>query len=175
MPVVRTGSESDTPGPATERVELVEQIFACARLLRTEVLSGLRDCHLSESEFWLLRACQRERRFGIGQNKLATAVGVSPARVSGLVEGLRRRGLLEGSRPAHDRRRQLWHLTPAGQSTLESATAALADRLDRLEGVLGDAGLAALVQLFEAVTSAIAGRVESPGGCEIGTKRGAAA
>ncbi len=61
-------------------------------------------------------------------------MAVSPAHVSGLVEQLRRKGLLEGHRPVTDRRRQLWRLTPDGCKTLETLVADCSGRLDEWLG-----------------------------------------
>ena len=56
---------------------------------------------------------------------MAREMAVSPAQVSGLVEQLRRKGLLEGRRSETDRRRQLWRLTTDGQATLDAMLADL--------------------------------------------------
>ena len=45
-------------------------------------------------------------------------MGVSPAQLSGLLDGLGERGLLIGRRPSHDRRRQYWRITPVGAELL---------------------------------------------------------
>ena len=57
------------------------------------------------------------------QNDLASAMSVSSAHVSGLVEQLRARGLLVGVRPPEDRRCQVWHLTAAGRACLDAVVA----------------------------------------------------
>src|SRR5699024_6079634 len=74
---------------------------------------------LSDVEMSLLWQCHRAIPVGQGQIELATAMSVSPAQISGLVEQLRERGLLAGCRDPRDRRRQVWQVTPAGNHLLE--------------------------------------------------------
>ncbi len=73
---------------------------------------------------------------GLSQQDVAAALAVSPAAVSGLVEQLRRRGLMEGWRAESDRRRQLWRLTPAGVDVLDAVLCDLAAWAATLEARL---------------------------------------
>ena len=82
---------------------------------------------------WLCDA--RAHHAGWAQQDLATAVGVSPALMSSLVEGLRKRGLMEMKRSPVDRRRQVWHLLTQGEDLLKqirSNLGGIAQQMDDL-------------------------------------------
>jgi DNA-binding MarR family transcriptional regulator len=68
----------------------------------------------------MLWACARAPAGSRRQNELAEELAVSPAHVSGVVEGLRRRGLLECSMVEGDRRLRCWRLTPAGAAVWQT-------------------------------------------------------
>jgi DNA-binding MarR family transcriptional regulator len=82
---------------------------------------------LSEPELALLWACRKAPPGGRGQRELAEELAVSPAHVSGLVERLRRAGLLRARTAEEDRRRRLWQLTPAGIATWHAILNGLAE------------------------------------------------
>lgn len=110
------------------------------RRLRRLLAECVAPWQLNEQEFLLLWLCGQESE-GLGQGELATALGVSPAQMSTLVERLRKRGLIAVERSSHDRRRQVWQIAPPGASLLAEASAALetlAEQLDR-ELATGDA------------------------------------
>lgn len=134
MPADISGLEQGNP--ATRWVESAERMLACGRLLHGHISRQAGRHQLSEAEFSLLWACRDIPSSGVGQNELAARLAVSPAQVSGLVERLRRKGLLEGHRPSHDRRRQHWQLTPEGRDTLQAVLAGLADWAGRLDEAL---------------------------------------
>ena len=82
---------------------------------------------------WL--CATRAHHAGWAQQDLATAVGVSPALMSSLVEGLRKRGLMEMKRSPVDRRRQVWHLLSQGEELLgqiRSSLGGIARQIDDL-------------------------------------------
>jgi DNA-binding MarR family transcriptional regulator len=124
-----------TPEPdsrATQWVELAQRVLVCARMLRNELGQQAGRWQLSEPEFSLLWVCCKAPPLGFSQNELADKLAVSAAQISGLVEQLRGAGLLQGRRAATDRRRQLWRLTDAGETTLRTIladTSALVDRV----------------------------------------------
>jgi len=122
-------NHSESTDPATRWGELAERIVVCARLLRDDLNQRAGRCDVSEPEFSLLWICRQSPPEGIGQNELADSLAISASAVSGLVERLRRRGLLQGRRGQSDRRRQLWRLTPAGRSRLHEVLAAWTGRL----------------------------------------------
>jgi DNA-binding MarR family transcriptional regulator len=61
--------------------------------------------------------------------KLAEAVSLSPATVTGILDRMERRGLITRERRPEDKRRVLVAVTAAGQSAAEAAPSYLAKRL----------------------------------------------
>ncbi len=113
-------------GELTSRwVALSEELVVCGRLLRSGLLCRSERWDLTAPEFSALWLCRRAPRSGGSQREMAREMAVSPAQVSGLVEQLRRKGLLEGRRAETDRRRQIWRLTIDGQATLDAVLADL--------------------------------------------------
>ena len=98
-----------------ELVELAQELAFCQRQLWSLLMEGLRPWKLSYTEFVVLWFCERATACGVPQKDLVTATGVSPAQISGVVEQLRRRGLLVAERGPQDRRQQLWHLADEGR------------------------------------------------------------
>ena len=114
-----TGDPAQPPDVAL--VELICQITRCQRVLQN-LLNGFSSrWKLSGTELLILWLCARNAESGLSQRDLATAVGISPARMSGLVEGLRGRRLLSPWRCPSDRRRQHWKLERDGWKLLTSA------------------------------------------------------
>lgn len=107
-------------------LELAERLSLCSRQLRQAVAQHGVDPGLSEAELALLWACRLPAARGQSQKELAERLCVSPAHVSGLVEQLREAGLLVSQRDGHDRRRQLWQLTPRGEARLQAVVQRLA-------------------------------------------------
>ena len=106
----------------------------------------------------MLLACREASPAGLEQKELAAILAVSASQVSGLVEQLRRRGLLQGSRAANDRRRQLWQLTPTGRVRLQDILSDLADWTDPLDGELGADPSEALRRLLGKLAEVLADR-----------------
>ncbi len=136
-------------------LQLVERLAMCSRLMRAELDARLDACALNPSQFSLLWACHQESA-GVGQRELAELLAVSPAHVSGLVEQLRRRRLLAGHRPAADRRRQLWRLTPLGRETVETVLTELRSWSAELERHLPSDASRALERLVDQLSAAVA-------------------
>ena len=152
---------SEPAKTAVPLIELIELIRVSGRMLRGLLASHLQKHKLAESQFSTLWICRKAPRIGLSQQDVAAALAVSPAAVSGLVEQLRRRGLLEGWRAESDRRRQLWRLTPAGRDVLDAVLSDLVAWAATLEAQLertdsGDLFLAVeqLVQALSLQTSA---------------------
>lgn len=149
--------EAEPAKTAARWVELVELIRASGRMFRGLLANSLQRHNLAESQFSVLWICRKAPGAGLSQQDLAAKLVVSPAAGSGLVEQLRRRGLLEGRRAEPDRRRQLWRLTAAGRDVLDVVLSDLADWAATLEGQLGgtDSGelLRAVGELGRTLTS----------------------
>lgn len=99
-------------------LQVVLQVGAAMRAARRHLAAQVATSELSEQEFLVLWLCEDAAAAHRGQRELAEAVGVSPAQMSGLVERLRVRNLLQFERCGTDRRRQIWQLTVAGQTLL---------------------------------------------------------
>jgi len=74
---------------------------------------------LHENALFVLFLCLDRQSNPPSQSVLAKSIGLSPAQISNVVEQLRRDGLLSSFRDVHDRRRQLWRLTPEGFQLLD--------------------------------------------------------
>jgi len=113
----RSPRESST-GETTIWFALAERVVALARQLRRGLAAACRPAGIGETELLCLWACSFEASAGISQSRLCARLGVSAAQVSGVVDSLRRRGLLVCDRDPTDRRRQLWRPTPEGLAAL---------------------------------------------------------
>jgi DNA-binding MarR family transcriptional regulator len=124
-------SPHEPAGPPGNRVlRLIHWTSAAGRNLRRRLASVAEAFCLSDQELLVVWLCSHEGRV---QGELAAAVGVSPAQMSGVVERLRQRGLVERQRSPLDRRRQVWRTSDAGSDLL----AAAAPLLEQLEATLG--------------------------------------
>jgi DNA-binding MarR family transcriptional regulator len=97
---------------------------AAGRNLRRCLNVVARSAELTDGELLAVWLCLGEAG-GMVQGELAAALGISPAQMSGIVERLRQRGLIEMHRQALDRRRQVWRGTTAARQLLDSLAAAL--------------------------------------------------
>jgi DNA-binding MarR family transcriptional regulator len=106
-------------------VELICEISKYQQLVRNLLSERAGRWNLTDTEFLVLWLCRRAGPEGIAQHELATTVGISAAGMSGLVEKLRCRNLLDSRRSPRDRRRQLWQPTPSGAQILDDVCATL--------------------------------------------------
>jgi len=131
-----------TPSPGSgerDADRLLEFIHAAGgtfRRLRSLLDEQVQPLGLMGAECLVLWLCAtRAHHAGWAQQDLATAVGVSPALMSSLVEGLRKRGLMEMKRSPVDRRRQVWRLLAQGEdllSQIRSSLGGIAQQIDDL-------------------------------------------
>lgn len=151
-----------TPDPvgvisrAEQLVRLVYWTSAASRQLR-RILSDLaRPSGLSDSELLTVWLCLEESG-GRVQGDLAAGLGVSPSQMSGIVERLRQRGLIEMHRQALDRRRQVWRGTARARQVLGNLNGDLARLVEEIAAAVPfheQGGLQSLCQrLAEAVQS----------------------
>lgn len=85
------------------------------RLTARRMGDALRPARINQSEFrllWLLY--YHDDRFD--QTLLAARLGISAAQVTSLVDSLKHRQWIASHVDSHDRRRQLWTLTPTGKA-----------------------------------------------------------
>ncbi len=129
-----TQSTPDTV-PADRLLRLIFWTSAASRQLRGCLASLANSAGISDGELLTLWLCLGEEG-GMVQGELAAALGVSPAQMSGIVERLRQRGLIEMHRQALDRRRQVWRGTAAARQVLELLAVPLANLADHLSAHL---------------------------------------
>lgn len=130
-------------------LRLVMQVGTVARAARRQLAVQVAGSELSEQEFLVLWLCDDATLTPRSQGELADVVGVSPAQMSGLVDRLRRRDLLQFERLGRDRRRQVWQLTVEGRALLTEVCRQLAVAGAKLSGNLVDAEQLQLLSLLE--------------------------
>ena len=129
-------------------LRLLQQIAVAGRQLKRVLTRFLDDCDLNDTELLLLWVCHGAGVEGIAQNRLADSVGLSPAQVSGLVERMGRRNLIERYSGSADRRRRLWKISSTGRQTLGEVLARLAPADSACEMHVEPAGAHDLVRLL---------------------------
>lgn len=124
---------------ADRLLEFIHAAGGAFRRLRGMLDEQVHPLGLMGAECLVLWLCAtRAHHAGWAQQDLATAVGVSPALMSSMVEGLRKRGLMEMKRSPVDRRRQVWRLLAQGEDLLHQVRGSLssiAQQLDNLVSV----------------------------------------
>ena len=110
---------------AADWASLVQLLTMGSRQLRRIFGQQTAALAINETQFLVLFAC-RQCDAGLCQSDLAVRAGLSTAQVSGLVEQLEHRGLLEVRRSTVDRRRRVCRASPAGAEVLEQGLKQLA-------------------------------------------------
>lgn len=110
------------PIPLADRHTAATSAFTCYQTLRLlerafhqRLSACLEDFELDVFDSLLLVQCQFGDDSTTSQRDLAALQSSSAAKISGRLEALRGRGILEARRPSSDRRRQCWRATPRGQ------------------------------------------------------------
>ncbi len=127
MNIVQTRRPTD----ATQWIDRAERILVAARRMRGLLEEQAVRHGLSEAELAVLWACSKAPPGGRAQHELAEELAISAAHVSGLVERLRRVGMLQGRSADEDRRRHLWELTPAGAATWQAVLSGLTESVEQ--------------------------------------------
>ena len=121
---------------ADRLLQLIHAAGGAFRRLRSLLDEQVQPLGLVGAESLILWLCDaRSHHAGWAQQDLASAIGVSPALMSSLVEGLRKRGLMEMKRSPVDRRRQVWRLLAQGEdllSQIRSSLGGIAQQIDDL-------------------------------------------
>lgn len=103
--------------------ELEEQVLVALRQITRAISVHSHDLQqnygLTGPQLIVLRELDRREESTGGE--LARAASVSPATVTGILDRLERRGLVQRSRSAQDKRRVMARLTDAGKMVLRSA------------------------------------------------------
>lgn len=106
-----------------QQIDAACRLVAVGRAMARQLGNLVRSHGINEAEFrllWLLLDVS-----ALDQKHIAQQLGLSTAQVSGLVERLRRRGLLVASSVSGDRRRQLWQLSLSGKELAQKIVADL--------------------------------------------------
>ena len=113
------GGPSDRlPAEAERLLQLLVHLSVTSRTLRRRLAELASRGDLSEHELLVIWLCVAAGRV---QSELAATLGISPAQMSGLVERLRARGLVELQRLVQDRRRHVWRTSGHGREVLRNA------------------------------------------------------
>ncbi len=132
QPQARLAASADSRPDASEQIGAACRLAVAGKLAMREIAVWACDFALGESEFrvlWLLFQHQHGRARqsqALDQTELAERLAVSAAQLSGLVERLRKREMLDRVLDGGDRRRQLWRLAPAGEALVLAVVASVA-------------------------------------------------
>lgn len=99
----------------------------------------------------LLRSQMRNNGSGLGPSELARQAGVTPATMTGLMNGLQRDGLIERLDHRGDRRKIIVRLTPKGRGSLNAIFPGYYSRISELMNDLEDEEREALSALLHKV------------------------
>lgn len=119
---------SDAPG----RVDRACRLAVAGKLALREIGTWIEGIGVSETEFrllWLLfqhEHGEESRSTALDQAELAERLAVSAAQVSGVIERLRQRELVDRVPDVSDRRRQQWRLASSGETLVRTIIANVA-------------------------------------------------
>lgn len=129
-------------------VELLLNLAYAYDLIATYIARILNRCHLSLSAFNLLMVLVRSEGKGLPLHEIGEALLVSRANVTGLVDCLERRGLVERTAHPEDRRVRIVRITRSGEELLESLLPDYHREIRELVTELSDEEKARLNQLL---------------------------
>jgi DNA-binding MarR family transcriptional regulator len=147
--------------PDQRLLALVHRTSAAGRALRRLLAEEAQAAGLSDAELLVVWLCDDQgpglATSELAQVELALAVGVSPAQMSGTVERLRQRGLLETHRATVDRRRQVWRTTAEGRAALASIQPGITRIAARIDELIAPAEQRTLCAACERLAEAASG------------------
>jgi DNA-binding MarR family transcriptional regulator len=109
--------------PSAEAIEAWQLIFDLGSVHRAQIVAAAAEYDLSPPLLFLLRRLQPGEPTPMSE--LATFFGCDASNITGLVDRLEARGILERRIPAHDRRVKQIVLTEAGERLRDDALARL--------------------------------------------------
>jgi DNA-binding MarR family transcriptional regulator len=151
LPLTPLESAPAAPPSDATLLLLIHRVSSAGRALRRLLADQATAVGLSDAEVLVVWLCTAR---GMVQGDLATAIGVSPALMSGTVERLRQQGLIEMHRVPVDRRRQVWRATERGQHLLGALRPILTALAEQIDARLPAAELALARDLCERLTIA---------------------
>jgi DNA-binding MarR family transcriptional regulator len=162
-------------GPRPEAPErllsLIHKASSAGRALRRLLAEQAAAVELTDAELLVVWLCGDTAGRGVVQGDLASAIGVSPALMSGTVERLRQQELIEMQRCSIDRRRQVWRTTDRGRVVLERIGPQLVRLCQRLDARLPVEDQQTVRRLCERLFAA-AGELEGAAGGEDTERKG---
>jgi DNA-binding MarR family transcriptional regulator len=123
------------PSDAPEHVDRACRQAVAGKLALREIAAWVDGIGVSETEFrllWLLFQQQHgdaSKLTALDQADLAERLAVSAAQVSGVIERLRQRELVDRVPDLSDRRRQLWRLAQTGETLVLNVVANVASEI----------------------------------------------
>ena len=146
-------------------LRLIHRASGAGRQMRRLLAEYAEPLGVSDGELLVVWLVCEQDSLGMVQGDLAASVGASPAQMSGLVERLRKRGLIDMHRSAVDRRRQVWRATALGRELLVSALPLLAQLAAQVEQSLSTDEQEAVLVLCDKLTSTWTGPTEMTEPC----------
>jgi len=131
-------SAATRPSDAPGRVDRACRQAVAGKLALRAIAVWVEAVGVSETEFrllWLLFQQDRgdaSKSTALDQAELAERLAVSAAQVSGVIERLRQRELVDRVPDVSDRRRQLWRLAAAGKAMVLTVVAQVASGIPPL-------------------------------------------
>ena len=152
-----TPSPQRGEGDADRLLGFIHAAGGAFRHLRSLLDEQVQPLGLDGAECLVLWLCATHAHHaGWAQQDLANAIGVSPALMSSLVEGLRKRGLMEMKRSPVDRRRQVWQLLSQGEDLLNKIRTNLGSVAEQLDGLVPIQDREAAQQVFARIAEPLA-------------------
>jgi DNA-binding MarR family transcriptional regulator len=146
-------SPSNPPAAEADLFRIVQRASSAGRALRRLLADHATAADVSDAELLMIWLCSHGP--GMVQGDLAGTIGVSPALMSGMVERLRKRSLLEMQRSLVDRRRQVWRTTEMGQQLLAELRPVLVRLAEQLAAQLLPGDQQTLESLCERLLTAV--------------------
>lgn len=130
QPRKRLATNAGVRADASERIDAAFRLVVAGKLALRDITAWVHQFGVSEPEFrllWLLfRLEGPTASCAVDQAELAEQLAVSAAQVSGVVERLMQRELVDRVLDGADRRRQLWRLAGAGEGLVRDVIASVA-------------------------------------------------
>lgn len=152
-----TPSPQRGEGDADRLLGFIHAAGGAFRHLRSLLDEQVQPLGVDGSECLVLWLCATHAHHaGWAQQDLANAIGVSPALMSSLVEGLRKRGLMDMKRSPVDRRRQVWQLLSQGEDLLNKIRTSLGSVAEQLDELVPTQDREAAQQVFARIAEPLA-------------------
>ena len=132
---------------------VVERIGAIARYLRSTKKDALADTGLQDFEYDTLHLLMiRDTPGHASPTDLASDLGVSPAGMTGRLDGLEKAGWVQRTHSPDDRRRVVVEITKSGAEIWRRAMAIRGSQEEEMVGVLSERERAQLDRLLKKLT-----------------------